>query len=266
MKTLLKYAALALALTAGAASADVVVATGKSGGGYDKAAQTLSQRIAQRGIQNEVVNMNGADEISLAVCGDKAQIGYMQIDAFYARSKDGCSLKAIANYGTEQAYILFPPKSSYGKLSDLSEKDTVLVDTVGSGSELFFRTIQRIEKEEGRGDAWSNASLNTDGLDIAPAAGEMGDVQAVVMVRKPNSPDMARLLDLGWSLGELWDRNIDDLKFNGQSLYTSQKVQLLDGAGKKHRGYAYDVSSFVVANASLIRNKEIFNKVVAAAQ
>lgn len=263
----LKIATIASLLFAGAASADpLTVATGKSGGGYDKAAQTLSQRIAQRGIENTVVNMNGSDEISLSLCRNSAQVGYMQIDAFYARSKDGCSLKAVANYGTEQAYLLFPPKSKYDELSDLSEKDTVLVDTVGSGSELFFRTIQRIEKEEGRGDAWSKVSLNTDGLDIAPAAGEMGDVQAVVMVRKPNSPDMARLLDLGWTLGELWDKNIDDLSFNGQPLYASQKIVLQDGSGKKHRGYAYDVSSFVVVNSSVITNKELFGKVVAAAQ
>ena len=258
--------ATAIAMVAGSAFADVTIATGKSGGGYDKASQILSQRAKQRGIENNVVNYNGSDEISLALCQGKAQVGYMQIDAFYQRAKDGCTLKAIANYGTEQAFILFPPKSKYDELGDLSEKDTVLVDTVGSGSELFARTIQKIEKDEGNGSKWANFSMNTDGLDIAPAAGEMGDVQAVIMVRKPNSPDMVRLLDLGWSLGELWDKNIDDLSFNGNPLYSSQKVTLIDSSGKKHKGYAYDVSSFVVVNSEIVKDKEVFGKIVAASQ
>lgn len=258
--------AIVVALAATSANAEVVIATGKLGGGYDQAAQTLNQRIKQRGVDSSVQNYNGSDEISLALCQNAAQVGYMQIDAFWQRAQDGCQLKAIANYGTEIAYILFPPNSEYDELSDLSEKDTVLVDTVGSGTELFFRTIQKIEQEEGRGDPWSKASLNTDGLEIAPAAGTMGDIQAVVLVRKSNSPDMIRLLDLGWTLGWLKDKHIDDLEFNGQSLYSGKKIELHTSAGKRQKGFGYEISSFVVANNALIGDKANFTKIVAAAQ
>lgn len=264
MKTIASAAILAMAATA--VNADIVIATGKQGGGYDRASQTLAQRIEQRGIDVAVTNMNGSDEISLALCRNSAQVGYMQIDAFWQRAQDGCQLKAIANYGTEVAYILFPPNSEIDELEELTEQHTVLVDTVGSGSELFFRTIQKIEKEEGRGNAWSDVSMNTDGLDIAPAAGMMGDVHAVVMVRKPNSPDMVRLLDLGWTLGWMKDRNIDDLEFNGKSLYEGNKVQLVDSAGKKHKGFGYNVSSFVVVNNEIQKDKKLFSEVTIAAQ
>lgn len=264
MKSIVAGAVVALSVSAAFAQ-DITIATGRQGGGYDAAAQTLTQRVAQRGVTATVQNMNGSDEISLALCRNAAQVGYMQIDAFYARSKEGCQLKAVANYGTEVAYLLFPPRSPIDELDEMSESDVILVDTVGSGSELFVRTIQKIETEEGGGDDWSKASLNTDGLDIAPAAGEMGDVQAVIMVRKPSSPDMVRLLDLGWTLGWMKDRHIDNLEFNGKPLYEAVKVEFRDSSNKRHKGHGYQLSSFVVTNKELTSNKDLFGKIVAAA-
>lgn len=78
--------------------------------------------------------MNGSEEISLTVCRDAAQIGIMQIDAIYARSNEGCDLKAIGSYGDEVAMFLAPPRAKTSDLDDLSASNVIGVDTIGSGS------------------------------------------------------------------------------------------------------------------------------------
>lgn len=50
LKRMIAAIAIGLASMAGAATAqDITIATGKAGGGYDRAAQTIGTRLAQRG-------------------------------------------------------------------------------------------------------------------------------------------------------------------------------------------------------------------------
>jgi hypothetical protein len=229
------------------AFADLTIATGKAGGGYDAAARTLEQRIKQRGTDAVVLNMNGSDEISLALCSGRAEIGFMQIDAIYARALEGCVLQPSGIYGVEKAFLLLPPKSKMDELSDLSEATRVLVDTVGSGSELFWRTIVRIENSDyGNKQAWSRAKMITEAAKTANTLADFGDIDAVLLVRKPESRDVTDLLDLGWKLGELWDKDIDDLKFNGKPLYEGSKIIMKTSNGAKAKNYVYDVRSYIV--------------------
>ena len=58
---------------------DLVIAAGKEGGGYHKKAEEIAVRLEQRGHDVEVVNYNGSDEITLAMCKGEAQIGIGQI-------------------------------------------------------------------------------------------------------------------------------------------------------------------------------------------
>ena len=252
-----------------AAAADVLtIATGKAGGGYDRRAIQIEQRLEQRRIAAEVVNLNGSDEISLAVCAGRAQLGLMQIDAIYARSLEGCQMKAVASYGVEVALLLFPPRSPHGALSDLGTGDAILVDTIGSGSDLFWRTLVKIEtSEDGDKDAWASARAINDPLELANAGAEMGEVQAVLLVRKAESPDVQGLLGQGWKIGELWDRDISDLQFNGGPLYLSEKIAIKTPAGKTLKVWAYQVRSFVVvARAVAEGDRPRFAAITSAAQ
>jgi TRAP-type uncharacterized transport system substrate-binding protein len=264
----MKYVLAAFfALFATAVFADtLVIATGKEGGRYDERAHVIAQHLTQRGSVVSVENFNGSDEISLAVCGGRASIGIAQRDALFTRFTEGCDLKPIGLFGTEYAMILFPPKSPIGNLYDLTDKDTVQVDTIGSGSELFWKTITRIEKsDEGSKDAWANAQINNDPLSLAPVNAANGDIKAVVMVRQTNNPDVTRLLSLGWKLGYLYDKNIDDQKYKDGSLYVSSKIAVrYDGSTAKNWGY--EIPSFIVVSKSLAANKALFSDVVAAAQ
>lgn len=262
-------AALAFAASVGLAQAqDLTIATGKEGGGYDKAARELSQRLGQRQIGNTVLNLNGSEEISLALCGGKADIGIMQIDALYARALEGCTLKAAGIYGREVAVLLLPPKSRYDELSDLSAKDSVLVDTIGSGSSLFWQTVVKIENgDDGSKDDWAKATPVYDPISLANTSAEMGELQAVVLVRRPDSKDITGLLQLGWTIGELWDKDIDDLAFNSGSLYNSMKVEVAPPNGRKTWNYGYEVRSFYVVSDKLARgDRNTFNVIAGAVQ
>lgn len=259
---------LALALAGSAFAEPLIIAAGKAGGGYDRRATQIEQRLEQRGIDAQILNHAGSDEISLAVCAGRAGLGIMQIDAVYARALEGCQMKAVASYGSEAAILLFPPRSPYDELSDLGPSSAVLVDTIGSGSDLFWRTLVTIELgENGSGDDWAQARAVNDPLELANASAEMGEIQAVVLVRKAESPDVQALLAQGWTLGELWDRNVDDLEFNGGQLYLSEKLSIPTPGGKTAQAWGYAVRSFIaVSRAVADGDRPRFAAITAAAQ
>lgn len=246
----------------------LAIATGKPGGGYDRRAQQIEQRLEQRGIAAAVTNLNGSDEISLALCGGRAGLGIMQIDAIYARSLEGCQMKAVGSYGVEAALILFPPRADNDELADLGPGSAVLVDTVGSGSELFWRTIVRIETgEDGSGDEWAAARVVNDPLELANTSAEMGEIDAVVLVRKPESADVQALLGQGWTVGVLWDRDINDLEFNGAPLYRSEKMKVPTPGSKTFKVWGYEVRSFIAVPRSVADgDRQRFAALTAASQ
>jgi hypothetical protein len=268
MKKLLLSAAIALCATPAFTDAALVIAAGKPGGGYDARAQQIAERLSQRGLTATVENKNGSDEISLAVCGGRADIGIMQIDAIYARALEGCTMKPVSVYGEEVAVILFPPDAENDALSDLTAQNAVMVDTIGSGTDLFWRTAVSIEQgDDGTKDEWSQARIVNDPLELAHASASMGDVDAVVLVRKPDSPDIFRLLELGWTVGEMWDRDIDDLQFNDGALYGSEKQGFLYAGGRSQTGWVYRVRSFiVVSNTVATGDRRTFATITGATQ
>lgn len=259
---------LALAAPAIVLAEPLTIATGKAGGGYDRRAIQIEQRLEQRGIEAQIINLNGSDEISLAVCAGRADLGLMQIDAIYARSLEGCQMKAVASYGSEVALLLFPPRSPHDELSDLGPGTSVLVDTIGSGSDLFWRTLVKIETgENGSGDDWASARAVNDPLELANASAEMGEVHAVLLVRKADSPDVQSLLGQGWTVGELWDRDITDLEFNGGTLYLSEKLKVPTPGGRAVKAWGYVVRSFIaVPRAIADGDRQRFAGLTAAAQ
>lgn len=260
------FAFAAILATAFAVSAEpLVIATGKQGGGYAKAAENWSVRLSQgsTAIETELQYMNGSKEIAAALCGGRASLGLAQVDAMYAYQKEGCKLVPVGVYGTEVAVLLFPPKSRLSKLSQLNETSRVGVDTIGSGTELFWSTITGIEKEHGKGDNWAKAEKVTQPVAMAHALGTAGNIDAQVLVRKPNSPDITNLLELGWTVGYFWDKDIDDQKFVGAPLYESQKLTF--EATRRQKNYVYAVNSFYLAAPQLERDQTLLMNVANAA-
>ena len=246
--------ATALVLSAGMGmaqdkSAPLTIAAGMQGGGYDSFAQTMAVRLAQRGYSAVTVsNNNGSDAITLAACNGKADVAITQIDAIFARFQEGCNLTPVADYGTEYAIILFPPKSDNYKLRHLTAADHVAVDGIGSGTELFWKTIVSIDNgDNGDKAEWSKAASVESSPDQLTTMANFGDIQAAILVRKPDSKDISMLLEQGWKIGEMWAGDIDEQEFNNKPLYESTQPKFVYSGGTVSN-YAYSVRSFVVVS------------------
>ncbi|WP_282091308.1 hypothetical protein [Epibacterium ulvae] len=264
----MKKLALTIALLLGtpALAEDISIATGKLGGGYDAAANSLQQRLEQRGFDVEIDNYAGSDEITLALCSGDANLGIAQIDAVDARASEGCNLKPVGVYGEEIAVILFPPKSRLDELDDITADHAVLVDTIGSGTDLFWHTIVRIETgDDGNKSAWSKVRPVNEPVDLAETLASFGEIDAVMMVRTPKSPDIENLLKRGWTLGELHDKDLDDYKFGDASLYEGRKITL-KGSYRKQKGYGYTVRSFYLVTSDLAADRKAFSTIAGAAR
>ena len=245
----------------------VVIAAGMSGGGYDKFAKTMAQRMAQRGYDAVTVsNNNGSDAITLAACNAKADVWIAQVDAIYTRYQEGCVLTPVADYGTEYAVMLVPPKSNIDELGDLTAEDAVAVDGVGSGTELFWKTIVSIENgDEGSKDEWAKAKPVESSPEMLNTMANFGDVQAALLVRKLDNDQLAMLLNQGWKMVELWDKDINDREFNNLPLYDSTEQVVKYNKGNDEN-WVYAVRSFVGVTKKHADNRPFKMDVAASVQ
>jgi hypothetical protein len=245
----------------------ITIAAGMQGGGYDKFAKTLAQRLGQRGYSAvNISNNNGSDAITLAACNAKADVWIAQVDALYTRYQEGCVLTPVADYGTEYAVLLVPPKSKISKLSHIKEGDAIAVDGIGSGTELFWKTIVSIENsDEGNKSAWSKAKPIESSPEMLTTMANFGDIKAALLVRKKDSEHIAMLLNQGWTLAELWDKDIDDREFNNKPLYESGKVEISFTKGKTNN-WAYVVRSFIGVSKQYTDNRQFKMDVAASSQ
>jgi hypothetical protein len=245
----------------------IVIAAGMQGGGYDKKAKELVERLTQRGYTDvSVTNSNGSDAITLAACNGKADIWIAQVDAIYTRYQEGCVLTPVADYGTEYAVMLVPENSNIDELSDITSKDTVAVDGIGSGSELFWKTIVAIENSDnGTKDEWSKAKTTESSPELLNTMANFGDIQAAILVRKTDLGHITLLLNQGWHMVELWDKDINDEEFNNLPLYESTQVEVLYAKGTDYN-YVYTVRSFIGVSKKHADNRSLKMDIAAAMQ
>lgn len=268
MKKILFASAAALAFaTSASAQGTVTVAVGQEGRGYEAFGKQIVERLGTR-MPATIANYEGSDDISRAVCDGAADIGIMQIDAIYTRQKEGCRLRVVGTYGEEFAYLLVPANGKYGALSDFDSNARVLVDTIGSGTDLFWHTINTIETgEHGNTSSWSKAQAINDPIFIADTMAELGEIDAVLMVTTPSSVELKGLIDAGWELVDLYDKDINDEVFNGDSLYPAQDAEVA-GTGGFFSGNAdansYVVRSFVVVSDAIAKDRRAFADVALA--
>lgn len=251
------------------AAAETIIAVGQEGRGYEAFGKKMVERLNGK-LPASIENYEGSDAISRAVCDGAAQVGIMQIDAIYARQKEGCSLRVVGTYGTEYAYMLVPPGSSIDELHDLAAGNKILVDTVGSGTDLFWNTIVSIETgPNGNKSGWAQATSINDPVFLAPSMADLGEIDAVLIVGTTKSKDVKELIDAGWELAAIDDKDINDEVFNGSSLYPREDAEI-DGTGGWLSGNAsntsYAIRSFVVVGSELAADRRAFADVAQAAK
>lgn len=264
--------ALLISVSSTAFAADkiqpVVIAGGAQGGGYNKYAIKMSERMKQRGYDNvTVTENNGSDAITLAACNGKADIWIAQIDAIYTRFNEGCQLAPVADYGTEYAMLFFPPDSRMDSLDDLTDQSRIAIDGIGSGTELFWKTIVYIETgEDGSNNDWAKAIPVESTYDTLNTSANFGDIDAAILVRSGSSDQIKLLLDQGWTLGYLYDKDIDDQEFNTKPLYSSEKITIVNSNGSKQKNWGYGVRSFIGVTKKAASDRQFKVDVAASTQ
>lgn len=264
-KILLTTAALAVMATS--AMAQTVIAVGQEGRGYEAFGKDMVKALAGK-IDATTKNYEGSDAISRAVCDGEAQVGIMQIDAIYTRQKEGCKLRVVGTYGTEFAYLLAPEDSDIGELADLTASSKLLVDTVGSGTELFWSTIRAIETgPDGNQSGWEKAIAVNDPIFLAQTMAEVGDIDAVLIVGTTTSKDVAELIGAGWQMLSIYDKDINDQLFNGAELYPVGDASVAGTGGwlsGDTSNDSYAIRSFVVVSEELSKDRRAFKDVADA--
>jgi len=262
MKKMLLSVAAAAAMLGSAVFADpVVIGAGKEGRGYDKWAKDIAAAFSQRGQEAVVQNFAGSDEITLSICSDKVTFGPAQKDAAYQRAMEGCELMELWTYPSEEyIFLMVPPDSNIDELEDLTSSSKIATDAAGSGSDFTLRQLRRIELgEEGNKSDWANAAIENRSLKSAMGLGAGGKLDAVFFVGSRGSDDVKFFLKNGWEPVEVYDKDLNDLAFNGKPLYEGDDIIVPD-YGKV---YTYRVDTFIYGKELAGNQQELFESVMA---
>ena len=271
MKKYLKIIMIALGLMGTATavySEALTIAVGQPTRGYEKRGKLIVERLIAAGDPAVIKNYEGSDAISRAVCGNEAGAGIVQIDAIYTRAKEGCRLRPAFMYGTEHVYLMVPPNSNIDALDDFTNTTKVLIDTIGSGTDLFWQTVKDIETgKDGNKSPWSTANAINDPIFTAIPSAETGEIDAVIMVTTSDSPELKELYDAGWRMASFYDKDINDELFNGESLYVAESAEIeKTGSWSNESNDSYAVRSFIVVDTDVAKDRKLFGDVTAAAK
>jgi len=268
LKTLTLTTALVMGATAAFAS-DIAIGVGQPDRGYEAFGKAMANSLS-KAHNVTVVNYEGSDDISKAVCDGDVQVGIMQIDAIHARAKEGCTMRTIGNYGQEFAYLMVPPNSDIGDLHDLDGSSKILVDTEGSGTFLFWETIVGIENgPDGNKSTWSEAVPVADFSFLASTLAASSEIDAALFVTTTGSPELKELLAEGWELAKMSDKDINDQLHNGEVLYPRETAEI-EGTGGWFSGdesaKSYVVRSFVTLSRDTSLDRRAFQDIARAAK
>lgn len=232
--TILCAAALAaLASTAlSASAADVTLCAGRQGGGYDGLMRAIGSELERKGHTVTVLNLGGSEDILDSLTKGSCAFGPAQGDIFYKKNKEAPgSLSGVVPVDvlySEAMQLVCSESSGYDELDDIQAGDAVIVDVIGSGSSLTWDNLVAIEKEFGNGSYWAAAAPSYTPLDEASAALALGQAKCAFGVGRVPIDWAKSILDRGGVLSEVYDKDINDLEFNGSSLYEAVNVDIED--------------------------------------
>ena len=259
IKAVFSVVAFAFALSSASFAEPIVVGAGKAGGGYDKWSQDIAKAFTQRGVPAVVTNFTGSDEITLGICSDKVLFAPAQQDAAYQRAMEGCELLPLWTYSSEEyMWLMVPPNSDIDELEDLTSSSKVATDLAGSGSDFTLRQLRRIEQgEEGSGNDWSKMQIDNRSLKSAMGLGAGGKLDAVFFVGTASSANLDFFLKNGWTPVEVYDKDLNDLTFNGEALYEGDTTKFAGGSV-----WTYRVKTFVYGKELQADLQEVFESVM----
>lgn len=229
MKSLIMAAALAVcAFTSSAFAAnEATLCAGRQGGGYDGIMRAIGTEV-ERKADVAILNLGGSEEIIDSLADGQCSFGPAQGDIYYKMTKDNQAISAkvvpVAVLYNEVMTLVCSKASGYDELADIQAGDKIIVDVIGSGSALTWDNMVEIEKEFGGEDSWSKASPEFTPLDEAGAALSLGQAKCAFGVGKAPIAWATDIEKLGGVVSEVSDKDLNDLEFNGASLYEPAKM------------------------------------------
>src|SRR5689334_15236060 len=189
-------AAALLALSAGAASAQIKIAVGGAGC-LCYLPTILAQQLGEyekAGVEVELINFKGGSQALTAVLGGSADVVSGYYDHCVNLAAKGKSLQAFVTYDRYPGLVLVVSPKHAGEINgvkDLAGKK-VGVSAPGSSTDFFLKYLLRKE-----GVAPEKAAVIGIGLDAtAVAAMEQGQVDAAVMLDPAVTFMQAKFKDL----------------------------------------------------------------------
>jgi len=211
-----------------AQSAEVTICSGRSGGGYDALMKSIGAEIEKKGHTVTLINLAGSEDILNNLAAGKCSFGPAQKDIYYGMNKKDASLSSTvgvtAPLYNEVMTLMCSKSSNYDELEDIQEGDQIIVGEIGSGSALTWENIVAIEKEYGGSDDWSKATPIFEPLDEAAGQLQLGTAKCAFGVGKVPINWALAIEELGGYVGWIYDKDINDLEFNGASLYEAVRV------------------------------------------
>jgi TRAP-type uncharacterized transport system substrate-binding protein len=211
-------------------AADVTLCSGKQGGGYDGLMQGVGTELQKQGHTVTINNLDGSEAILNALEAGTCAYGPAQADIYYKLGKDDPGFVTVvrpaAALYAEVMTMLCTKESGIDELSDITDKNTVIVDTIGSGSALTWDNMVEIEKKFGNGSSWAKAKTNNTPLDEAEAAMSVGEAQCAFGVAALPAMNWAKPMEQdGVVVAYIYDKDLNDLEFpKGTPLYNPLRV------------------------------------------
>lgn len=201
----------------------------KPGGNYERVMTAIGSEIEQSGQQVSYVETQGSEDTLKRLSAGTCQYGIAQNDTHYLMSKNDVSMKSTVKptslLYTEVMTLVCSRESGIDELSDITEKNSIVVDTFGSGSALTWENIVQIEKDFGGEDSWSKATPVYSSLSEAEASISVGEAQCAFGVSGVPASWASTMVNNGMTLSWIEDKDINDLEFpEGTSLYDSTRV------------------------------------------
>jgi TRAP-type uncharacterized transport system substrate-binding protein len=208
----------------------VTLCAGKEGGGYDNVMRAVGIELQKQGHEVTIKNMDGSESILNALETGQCNYGPAQKDIHYLLSKNDAAFeKAVrpaAVLYNEVMTMVCSKESGIDELSDITDKNTVIVDTIGSGSALTWDNMVQIEKDYGSGSSWSKATPVYVPLNEAEAAISVGEADCAFGVYGVPASWAKQMVDDGMTLSWVYDKDLNDMEFpKGSSLYNALRIR-----------------------------------------
>ncbi len=202
---------------------NVALCAGRAGGGYDSLIKSVGNQLRAQGHTVTIINLPGSEATLNALRDGLCAYGPAQGDIYYRMTKEDPSVATAITPSVllynEVMTLMCSKASGVDELSDLTDKHVVIGDAFGSGSAMTWENLAAIEKEYGNGSSWIKARADNTPLDEALAAISVGQAQCAFGMGKVPIDWAREMEEKGFTLSYVYDKDINDLEFNGSSLY-----------------------------------------------